>query len=213
MPSIAAAKELMEKAIEATRREFASVRTGKATPALLEMVRVEAYGSKVPLNQVGTISAPEPRLLVIQPWDKSLIGEIEKGIRTSDLGLNPSNDGNVVRIPIPALTEERRRELVRVLQKLAEEGRISVRHARQEANREIRRQQQENEIGEDEAHRLTDQVQKLTDEYIARIDEMLDIKEQEEIGRASCRERGGIRGADREVEKTEQNRRAKREER
>jgi len=179
MPSIAAAKELMEKAIEATRREFASVRTGKATPALLEMVRVEAYGSKVPLNQVGTISAPEPRLLVIQPWDKSLIGEIEKGIRTSDLGLNPSNDGNVVRIPIPALTEERRRELVRVLQKLAEEGRISVRHARQEANREIRRQQQENEIGEDEAHRLTDQVQKLTDEYIARIDEMLDIKEQE----------------------------------
>lgn len=179
MPSIAAARELMEKAIEATRREFASVRTGKATPALLDMVRVEAYGSKVPLNQVGSISAPEPRLLVIQPWDKSLIGEIEKAIRTSDLGLNPANDGNLVRIPIPPLTEERRRELARVLHKLAEEGRISIRHARQEANKEIKRQQQANEIGEDEAHRLTEQVQKLTDEFIARIDQLLAAKEQE----------------------------------
>ncbi len=179
MPSIAAARELMEKAIDATRREFAAVRTGKATPALLDMVRVDAYGGKVPLNQVGTVSAPEPRLLMIQPWDKSLLGEIERAIRTSDMGLNPSNDGNVVRIPIPALTEERRRDLARMLHKLAEEGRIAVRHARQEANKEIKREQQAHEIGEDEAHRLTDEIQKLTDEFIARIDQLLVAKEQE----------------------------------
>jgi ribosome recycling factor len=179
MPTLAEARAQMEKAVEATRREFASVRTGKATPALLDMVRVEAYGSKMPLNQVGTISAPEPRLLVIQPWDKSLIGEIEKAIRTSELGLNPSNDGNVVRVPIPALTEERRKEMVRVLHKLAEEGRVAVRHARQEANKEIKRRQQAHEISEDEAHRLTDEVQRLTDEHIGRIDQLLASKEQE----------------------------------
>jgi ribosome recycling factor len=170
---------MMEKAVEAMRREFASVRTGKATPALLDMVRVDAYGSKMPLNQVGTVSAPEARLLVIQPWDKSLIGEIEKAVRTSDLGLNPSNDGNVVRVPVPALTEERRRDMAKVLHKLAEEGRIAVRHARQEANKEIKRSQQAHEIGEDEAHRLADEVQKLTDDYIGRIDQLLVAKEQE----------------------------------
>lgn len=179
MPSIAAAKELMENAIDATRREFGSVRAGKATPALLDQVRVDAYGGKVPLNQVGTVSAPEPRLLVIQPWDKSLLGEIEKAIRSSDLGLNPSNDGNIVRIPIPALTEERRRDLARILHKITEEGRIAIRHARQEANKEIRRQQQANEIGDDEAHRLTEEVQKMTDEFIRRIDQLLVSKEQE----------------------------------
>jgi ribosome recycling factor len=179
MPVIVAARELMERAIDATRREFASVRTGKATPALLDMVRVDAYGGKVPLNQVGTVSAPEPRLLLIQPWDKSLLGEIEKAIRASDLGLNPANDGNLIRIPVPALTEERRREMARVLHKLAEEGRIAIRHARQEANKEIRREQQAHEIGEDEARRLTDEVQKLTDDYIGRIDQLLIAKEQE----------------------------------
>jgi len=179
MSSIAAARELMEKAVEATRREFASVRTGKATPALLDTIRVDAYGTKVPLNQVGTISAPEPRLLTIQPWDKSIIGEIEKAIRTSELGLNPSNDGNLIRIPIPPLNEERRREFVRLLHKLAEEGRIAIRHARQEANKEIKRAQQAHEIGEDDAHRMTEEVQKMTDEYIGRIDQLLATKEQE----------------------------------
>lgn len=179
MPSIAAARELMEKAVDATRREFASVRTGKASPALLDTIRVDAYGGKVPLNQVGTVSAPEPRLLMVQPWDKSLLGEIEKAIRASELGLNPSNDGNLIRIPIPALTEERRREFARLLHKLAEEGRIGVRHARQEANKDIRRAQQANEIGEDEAHRLTEEVQKMTDEFIGRIDQLLATKEQE----------------------------------
>jgi ribosome recycling factor len=179
MPSIAAARELMEKAIDATRREFSTVRTGKASPALLDMVRVDAYGGKVPLNQVGSVSAPEPRLLMVQPWDKSLLGEIEKAIRTSDLGLNPSNDGNVIRIPVPALTEERRRDLAKVLHKLAEDGRIGVRQARQDANKEIKRAQQAHEIGEDEARRLTDEVQKLTDDYIGRIDQLLATKEQE----------------------------------
>jgi ribosome recycling factor len=179
MPSIAAARELMEKAIDATRREFSTVRTGKASPALLDMVRVDAYGGKVPLNQVGSVSAPEPRLLMVQPWDKSLLGEIEKAIRTSDLGLNPYNDGNVIRIPVPALTEERRRDLAKVLHKLAEDGRIGVRQARQDANKEIKRAQQAHEIGEDEARRLTDEVQKLTDDYIGRIDQLLATKEQE----------------------------------
>jgi ribosome recycling factor len=143
------------------------------------MVRVDAYGGKVPLNQVGTVSAPEPRLLMVQPWDKTLLGEIEKAIRTSDLGLNPANDGNLIRIPVPALTEERRRDLVRVLHKYAEEGRIAIRQARQEANKEIRREQQAHQIGEDEAHRLTEDVQKMTDEFIGRIDQLLVAKEQE----------------------------------
>lgn len=179
MPTTREARAQMEKAVEATRREFSSVRTGKASPALLEMVRVDAYGSKMPLNQVGTVSAPEPRMLVIQPWDKSLLAEIEKAIMTSGLGLNPSNDGNVIRVPIPPLTEERRKDMVRLLHKQAEDGRIGVRHARQEANKEIKRRQQENELSEDDARRETDEVQKLTNEYIARIDKLLEAKEQE----------------------------------
>lgn len=179
MATIADARTQMEKALEAVRREFTSVRTGKATPALLDMVRVEAYGGKMPLNQVASVSAPEPRLLVVQPWDKGLLSAIEKAVRSSELGLNPVNDGNVLRVPIPALTEERRRELVRVLHKLAEEGRIAVRHARQEGNKEIKRRQQANELSEDAAHRELQQVQALTDEYISRIDELLKAKEQE----------------------------------
>ncbi len=169
----------MEKALEAVRREFASVRTGKATPALLDTVRVEAYGSKLPLNQVATVSAPEPRMLVIQPWDKGLLSAIEKAVRGSELGLNPVNDGNVLRVPIPPLTEERRRELVKLLHKMAEDGRIAVRQARQEGNKEIKRRQQAHEISEDDAHRELQQVQTLTDEYIAKIDELLKAKEKE----------------------------------
>lgn len=179
MPSIQQARELMERAVEATRREFSAVRTGKATPALLDTIRVDAYGSKLPINQVGTVSAPEPRLLVIQPWDKGLVGAIEKAIRASELGLNPVADGNVIRIPIPPLTEERRREMARLLHKLAEEGRVAIRHARQEANKEIKRRQQAHELSEDDARRELDEVQKLTDQYIARIDELLQAKEQE----------------------------------
>lgn len=172
-------REQMQKAVDAVRREFSAVRSGKATPALLDTVRVEAYGSKMPLNQVASVHTPEPRLIVVQPWDKTVIPAIEKGIQAADLGLNPSNDGNVVRVPIPALTEERRKDLVRMLHKMAEEGRVGVRHARQEANKEIKRSEQAHEVSEDEARRKQDEVQKLTDEFVARIDELLKSKEEE----------------------------------
>ena len=179
MLSVNEARTQMEKAVEAMRREFTSVRTGKATPALLDTVRVDAYGSKMPINQVGTVSAPEPRLLIVQPWDKGLLKAIETGIVAADLGLNPSNDGNIIRVPIPQLTEERRKEMVKLLHKLAEEGRVAIRHARQEANKELKKKQGDHEISEDDAHRQMEQVQKLTDEYIAKIDQLLKHKEQE----------------------------------
>ncbi len=179
MPTIAAARKLMDDAVEAMRREFASVRTGKASPALLDTIKVDAYGSKMPLNQVATVSTPEPRLLVVQPWDKGLLQAVEKAIQASDLGLNPSNDGNLIRIPIPQLNEERRKELVRMLHKIAEEGRVSVRHARQEANKTIKQQQTDHEISDDEARHQMDEVQGFTDDYIKRLDELLAAKEEE----------------------------------
>jgi ribosome recycling factor len=179
MPTIQAALKLMDDAIEALRREFSSVRTGKASPALLDTIRVDAYGSMVPLNQVATVSAPEPRMLVVQPWDRSMIGPVEKAIQTSDLGLNPSNDGKIVRVPIPALTEERRREYVRLLHKMAEEARVSVRHGRKEANDEVKRLQKDGEISEDEGRRRVDDVQKQTDKHIQSIDDLLRHKEAE----------------------------------
>ncbi len=179
MTSIPDAKRNMEEAVEAMRREFATVRTGKASPALLDTVRVDAYGSKMPLNQVATVSTPEPTLLVVQPYDKSIIGEIERGILTADLGLNPANDGNVIRVPIPPLNEERRQEYARLLHKMAEEGRISVRHARREANEEIKEKMKEHELSEDEGHRQLEEVQRLTDEYTEKIEQMLERKEKE----------------------------------
>ncbi|MFW6330822.1 MAG: ribosome recycling factor [Gemmatimonadota bacterium] len=179
MPTLKKTREQMEAAVDAMRREFAGVRTGKATPNLLDTVRVDAYGSKVPLNQVATVNTPEPRLIVVQPWDKSLINDIERSIMSADLGLNPSNDGNLIRVPIPPLSEERRKDMVRLLHKMAEEGRISVRQARQEANKAVKQQENDHEISEDEARRQLEEVQKLTDEYIARIDEMMAKKEAE----------------------------------
>lgn len=179
MPTIKAASQQMDKAIEALRREFSSVRTGKASPALLDTVKVEAYGSYLPLNQVATVSAPEPRLLVVQPWDRGMLGPVEKAIQTSDLGLNPSNDGKIIRVPIPALTEERRREYVKLLHKMAEEARVSVRHARKEANDEIKQRQKDGDLSEDEARRETDEVQKLTDAHIQGIEDLLRHKEAE----------------------------------
>jgi ribosome recycling factor len=179
MASLQKAKQRMEGALDALRREFAGVRTGKASPQLLDTVRVEAYGSKVPLNQVGTVSAPEPRMLTIQPWDRSLMKAIERAIQESDLGLNPGNDGQIIRIPIPALTEERRREYVRMLHKLAEEGRVAVRQARKDANDEIKHRQKGEGLSEDDIRREQGEVQKLTDQYIARIEEMLKHKEAE----------------------------------
>ena len=179
MPSLQKAKERMESALESLRREFAGVRTGKASPQLLDAIRVEAYGSRVPLNQVGTVSAPEPRMLTIQPWDRGLVKDIERALRESDLGLNPSNDGQLIRIPIPPLTEERRREYVRLLHKLAEEGRVAVRQARKDANDEVKARQKKEGLSEDDVRREEKEVQKLTDQYIARVEEMLKHKEAE----------------------------------
>jgi ribosome recycling factor len=179
MPTLKKAKERMEHALESLRREFGGVRTGKASPQLLDAIRVEAYGSRVPLNQVGTVSAPEPRLLTVQPWDRGLVKEIDRALRESDLGLNPSNDGQLIRIPIPALTEERRREYARLLHKLAEEGRVAVRQARKDANDEVKARQKKEGLSEDDVRREEKEVQKLTDQYIARVEEMLKHKEAE----------------------------------
>jgi ribosome recycling factor len=171
--------ERMAKAIEAMKRELAKLRVGKATPALLDGIRAEAYGQLTPLNQIGTIGAPEARLLVVQPWDKSLIGAVEKAIRSSDLGLNPSNDGQVIRVPIPALTEERRKELVKVARGYAEEGRVAIRMARREANDTIKKRQKAGDITEDEDKKAHDEVQKLTDQRIKELDDILAAKETE----------------------------------
>jgi ribosome recycling factor len=179
MATLNKAKERMDHALESLRRDFGGVRTGKASPQLLDAIRVEAYGSRVPLNQVGTVSAPEPRMLTIQPWDRGLLKDIERALRESDLGLNPSNDGQLIRIPIPALTEERRKEYVRMLHKLAEEGRVAVRQARKDANDEVKARQKKEGLSEDDVRREEKEVQKLTDQYIAKVEEMLKHKEAE----------------------------------
>lgn len=179
MPSLQEARQRMDKAIEAVRREFASVRTGKASPQLLDTVRVEAYGTHVPLNQVASITSPEPRLLVLQPFDRANFKAIEKGILESGLGLNPSNDGKVIRVPIPALTEERRREFVKVLHKYAEEGRVAVRQVRKDANDDIKRREKAGDLSEDESRREQDEVQKLTNQYVEKVEELLKHKEAE----------------------------------
>lgn len=179
MPTEEDAKGRMEEALDAIRREFATVRTGKATPALLDTVRVDAYGSKMPINQVATVSTPDSSLLVVQPFDKTILGDIEKAIMSADLGLNPANDGNIIRVPIPPLNEERRKEYAKILHKMAEEGRISIRHARRIVRDEIHELVKEHEIGEDEGRRREDALEKLTHDYNERIDELLKAKEEE----------------------------------
>lgn len=169
----------MDKSVEAIRHELATVRTGKAAPSLLDLVKVEAYGQQMPLNQLATISAPEPRLLVVSPFDPSQMGAIEKALLASDLGLTPSSDGKVIRLPIPALTEERRKELVRVTHKIAEEGRIAIRNIRHDANKKVQASRKASEISEDEMHRQLKEIQDLTDKHIKTIDEMLERKERE----------------------------------
>lgn len=170
------AKTLMQKAVENTQRELATIRSSRATTSLLDTVRVDAYGQQVPINQVATVAAPEPRLLTVQPWDKSLIPAVEKAIQTADLGLNPSNDGALIRIPLPALTEERRKELVKIVHKLAEEGRISIRHTRDEARQDIKKVEH---VSEDDKHRTETDVQKLHDGAIKEIEEIVAAKEEE----------------------------------
>ncbi len=169
----------MKKTVEVFRRELASVRTGRASPALLDKVMVDYYGTPMPVNQLATISVPEARLLVIQPWDKSSLPNIERAILKSDLGINPVSDGNVIRLVIPQLTEERRQELVKLVRKKAEEERVAIRNIRREANEMIKDLESESEISQDEARRALDRVQALTNEYIARIDQLLKKKEEE----------------------------------
>lgn len=170
------AKEAMHKAVENTKRELATIRSGKATTSLLDTVRVEAYGQQLPLNQVASVSAPEPRLLTVQPWDKSLAPAIEKAILASELGLNPASDGTLIRIPLPPLTEERRRELVKVVHKLAEEGRIAIRHARTDA---IARMKKLERISQDDERRSEKEVQKLHDDAMKQVDAIVQSKEHE----------------------------------
>jgi ribosome recycling factor len=170
------ARELMHKAVESTKREFSGIRSGKASTSLLDHVRVEAYGNPVALNQVALVAAPEPRLLTVQPFDKSLSHAIEKAIRDADLGLNPATQGNLIRVPLPVLSEERRKDLVKVIHKLAEEGRIAVRHARTETLSKLKKLEK---VPEDDKTRAEKEVQKLTDEHIKQIDVLIHGKEAE----------------------------------
>ena len=172
-------EEKMKKAVEAVQKELASIRTGRATTALLDGIKVEYYGNMVPLNQVASVSAPEHRLLVIQPWEKKMIEEISRAILKSDLGLNPTSDGNVIRLGIPPLTEERRKDLVKLIKKLAEEGKISIRNIRREANEALDKTEKKKEISEDDNRKSQERIQKLTDRYIEAIDKVVKVKEVE----------------------------------
>ncbi len=173
------AEERMKKAHQATLNEFANIRTGRASTALLEKIQVDYYGTPTPLNQIASLSVPEPQLVVIQSWDVNAVAEIEKAILASDLGLTPSNDGNIIRIPFPPLTEERRIELVKLSKKIAEEGRVSVRNIRRDANEEAKNKEKEHDISEDDMYRTEKEVQNLTDKYIEEIDKALEQKEEE----------------------------------
>jgi ribosome recycling factor len=167
----------MKKSVESVRHELTSIRTGKATTALLDAVKVEYYGSMMPVNQVASVSAPEPRLLVVQPWEKNMLQAIAKAIMASDLGLNPQDDGQVLKIPIPALNEERRRDMVKLVKKLAEEGRVAVRNVRHHTNDELKKLMKDKKISEDDERRAQEDIQKLTDRYIAEVDKLLHAKE------------------------------------
>ncbi|MBS4207593.1 ribosome recycling factor [Bacillus sp. FJAT-50079] len=172
-------KDKMEKAIQAYSRELASVRAGRANASLLDKLTVDYYGAPTPINQMASISVPEARLLVIQPYDKTIISDIEKAILRSDLGLTPSNDGSLIRISIPALTEERRKELVKLVKKEAEEAKVGIRNIRRDGNDELKKLEKDSAITEDELRSYSDDVQKLTDDYIKKIDEITKGKEQE----------------------------------
>ncbi len=176
---VAEAKQRMDKAVEAFRHELAKLRTGRASLSLLDDVRVDYYGTLSPLNQVGTLGVPDPRTITIQPWDASAAQAIEKAILKAGLGLNPVNDGKVIRIPIPPLNEERRRELVKVLNSHAEQSKVAVRNARRDANEHLKKMQKEGEITEDDLRRGQERVQKQTDEYIKKVDEAAGHKEKD----------------------------------
>lgn len=173
------AEAKMEQAVQAARRELGSIRTGRANPALLDRITVDYYGTPTPLNQMASVSVPEARLLLVQPWDKSAIKDIEKAILTSELGLTPNSDGTVIRIQIPQLTEERRKDLARIARKEAEDKRVAVRNARRDANETLKRLEKDGTVSEDDSRRAQADVQELTDKYIKDIDELLAAKEKE----------------------------------
>jgi ribosome recycling factor len=173
------AEERMGKSLGAFRRELGGIRTGKATTALLDGIKVECYGQVMPLNQVASISVPEPRLLLVQPWDRTIVSDVEKAIHKSSLGLVPNTDGNVIRLAIPPLTEERRHDLVKVVRKHAEEARVSVRNIRRDANEHLKAGQKDGAISEDDSRKAVDKVQDLTNKYIDDIDKSLEAKEEE----------------------------------
>ncbi len=172
-------KERMQKTVDSVSRELSTVRTGKASAHLLDTVRVEAYGSTMPLNQLATITVPEARLLVVQVFDKNTVGDVVKAIQKADLGLNPAVDGQLIRLPVPALNEERRKDLVRHCKNLAEEGRVAIRNIRRDVNDRIKKEEKASNISEDQSKDGLDEVQKLTDEYIKKIDELVAKKEKE----------------------------------
>ena len=173
------AEHRMKRAVEILQRDFSNIRTGRASPTLLERVQVDYYGTPTPINNLATVSVPEPRLLVIQPWDRTVLPSIERAIQKSDLGLNPSSDGTVIRLAIPQLNEERRRDLVKQVHRRAEEGRVAVRNIRREAHDELKKQEREHAISQDELKRAVDRLQKLTDSHVAQVDEIAKRKEQE----------------------------------
>jgi ribosome recycling factor len=176
---LADAKERMSKSVESAQHEFSTVRTGRASPSLLERVVVDYYGAMTPLNQLATISAPEARLLTVQPYDKSSIKAIEKAINESDIGLTPGNDGNLIRLVVPELTEERRREMVKVVRNLAEEGRVAIRNVRRDTMQHLRELKSEGEASSDDEHRAEVELQKLTDGRVGELDAVLKAKEEE----------------------------------
>jgi ribosome recycling factor len=176
---LADAKHRMARAVEAVKTEFTTVRSGRASAGLLDRVHVDYYGTSTPLNQLANVAAPEPRLITVQPYDKTALKNIEKAIMESDLGLNPSNDGVVIRLPVPALTEERRKELVKLVHRLAEDGRVAVRNVRRDCMKDLKELVHEGEVGEDAEKRAEQDLQKLTDEHVHRIDELLRHKESE----------------------------------
>ncbi|NOY13632.1 MAG: ribosome recycling factor [Deltaproteobacteria bacterium] len=173
------ARTAMDRAVKALKKEMAKVRTGRATTTLLDDVRVDYYGVPTPLNQVATLAAPEPRLLTVQPWEKNLISEVEKALFKADLGLTPSSDGQLIRLPVPALTEERRKEMVKIIKRMSEEAKISVRNARRDANETLKMLEKEKEITEDDLKRSEKEVQHVTDEFVAMIDSVVQNKEAE----------------------------------
>lgn len=169
----------MDKAIEALRRDLSRVRTGRASVSILDDVRIDYYGTPTPLNQVGSMTVPEPRLIIIQPWEKKLIPEIERAIQKADLGINPTNDGIVIRLAFPALTEERRKEMVKQVRKMGEEGKIAVRNARRDANESLKKLLKDKAVSEDDEKRGEKEIQELTDDYVAKIDKVIADKEKE----------------------------------